>query len=318
MNRSRFEQDAAEFALDTDTAAVGDLAVGQTIRAPITLFAIPKAFHGHTAIIQRNAIKSWCQLSPCIEVVLIGDEEGVAETAGEFGISHLPHVERNSLGTPLVNSAFDSARAVSESPVLVYCNCDVILLKEFPAAIEQLMESELDQFVAFGRRTDLKIECELDFSSPENEARLRAWIAEEGRVSSLVCKDYFIFTRDLFQGVPRFAVGRGNWDNWIIARARDLNIPVVNVSDRVPVIHQDHGYRQTSQLDRFNCYVSGKEAQENQRLAQGRNLIKGSSATWVLTEAGPQKKPFAGLYPDFWGDSVRFLTLVINLLTNRR
>jgi hypothetical protein len=319
MNRPRFEDyDAAMAGTNTGPSEAPGSKVGRTTRAPITLFAIPKAFHGHLAIIQRNAIKSWCRLAPAIDVILVGDDEGVAEIAAEFGLLHIPQVERNELGTPLINSAFDLARAASESPVLVYCNSDVILLKEFPAAIEQLMDSELDQFVAFGRRTDLKIEHDLDFDAPDSESRLRRWLAEEGRRSSVVCKEFFVFTRDLFQGLPRFAVGRGNWDSWMVARARDLDIPVVSFSERVPVIHQDHGYRQTSQLDRLNCYVFGREAQENQRLARGRNLIRGSSATWVLTEAGPRKKPFAGLNPDFWCDSSRFLTLVMDLLTNRR
>ncbi len=319
MNRPRLENyDAANLAVDASTTPVLPLAVKRKICAPITLFAIPKAFHGHSAIIQRNAIKSWCQLAPAIEVILVGDDDGVAETAEEFGLLHIPQVERNELGTPLVSSAFDSARTASESPVLVYCNCDVILLKEFPAAIQQLMDSELDQFVAFGRRTDLRIEHELDFDSPDNESRLRQQMLDEGRLSSVVCKEFFVFTRDLFQGVPRFAVGRGNWDNWMVARAHDLNVPVVSVSERVPAIHQEHGYGQTSQLDRLNCYVFGREALQNQRLAGGRNLIRGSSATWTLTHAGLQKRPFSSLYLDFWSDSIRFLTLVLDLLTNRR
>ena len=210
------------------------------------------------------------------------------------------------------------ARAASESPVLVYCNCDVILLKEFPAAIAQLMDSALGKFVAFGRRTDLKIDHELDFNSPDNESQLRDRLAVEGRWSSVVCKEYFAFSRDLFQGIPQFAVGRGNWDNWLVARARELNVPVVSISARVPAIHQEHGYSQTSQLNRLNSYVLGREAKENQRLARGRNLIRGSSATWDLTETGPQKKRFAGLCTDFWADSIRFLTLLMDLLSNRR
>jgi len=50
----------------------------------ITLFSAPKPYTDpHIATIQRNAIKSWTLLSD-VEVLLIGDEKGVAEVADEL------------------------------------------------------------------------------------------------------------------------------------------------------------------------------------------------------------------------------------------
>ena len=47
----------------------------------ITLFSAPKPFtNPHIAMIQRNAIKSWTLL-PDVEVILLGEEEGLAEAA---------------------------------------------------------------------------------------------------------------------------------------------------------------------------------------------------------------------------------------------
>jgi hypothetical protein len=89
----------------------------------LTLFTAPKPFtNPHIAMIQRNAILSWKQLgatgtgssttgnpdpnratagypSGRVEVVLIGEEEGLAAAAAELGVTHLPHVRCNSLGT---------------------------------------------------------------------------------------------------------------------------------------------------------------------------------------------------------------------------
>ena len=49
--------------------------------AVLTLFTVPKPFRGHVGDIQRNAIESWRALRPSVQVVLVGDEDGVAEAA---------------------------------------------------------------------------------------------------------------------------------------------------------------------------------------------------------------------------------------------
>ena len=64
----------------------------------ITLFSAPKPFtNPHIAMIQRNAIKSWTLL-PDVEVILLGEEEGLAEAAQELGVKHMPHVASNRNG----------------------------------------------------------------------------------------------------------------------------------------------------------------------------------------------------------------------------
>ena len=61
----------------------------------ITFFSAPKPFTDpHIATIQRNAIKSWTLL-PDVEVILLGEETGLAEAARELGVKHIPNVERN-------------------------------------------------------------------------------------------------------------------------------------------------------------------------------------------------------------------------------
>jgi hypothetical protein len=57
----------------------------------ITLFSAPKPFtNPHIAMIQRNAIKSWTLL-PDVEVILLGEEEGLAEAAHELGCKAYRH-----------------------------------------------------------------------------------------------------------------------------------------------------------------------------------------------------------------------------------
>ena len=45
----------------------------------LTVFSCPKSFLGPIRLIQRNAIQSWLNLGPEVEVVLMGDDEGTSE-----------------------------------------------------------------------------------------------------------------------------------------------------------------------------------------------------------------------------------------------
>src|SRR4030095_11175209 len=97
----------------------------------ITLFSAPKPFtNPHIALIQRNAVKSWTLL-PDVEVILIGEETGLAEAARELGVKHIPNVARNESGTPLISSMFQLARENSHSDLLCIINADMILMSDF-------------------------------------------------------------------------------------------------------------------------------------------------------------------------------------------
>ena len=83
----------------------------------ITFFTAPKPFQGHIDIIQRNAIESWLRLRPQCEVILFGDEEGIAEVARELKVRHIPEVARNEYGTPLISSLFEKAQEIARYDV---------------------------------------------------------------------------------------------------------------------------------------------------------------------------------------------------------
>ncbi|NBC18953.1 MAG: hypothetical protein GVY18_16755, partial [Bacteroidetes bacterium] len=52
----------------------------------LTLFTIPKPFAGHIGVIQRNALESWRRLDSDVEIILCGDDAGVAKTADALGV----------------------------------------------------------------------------------------------------------------------------------------------------------------------------------------------------------------------------------------
>ena len=127
----------------------------------LTIFTIPKPFVGHNCIIQRNAIKSWLQLKNLCEIMLFGDDEGVPEAADELGVKHVPNIERNEFGTPLLSSAFRSAQKLAKNDILMYSNADVIFFPDMIKAVKQINDER--SFLVCGRRWDLDVTEEIDF-----------------------------------------------------------------------------------------------------------------------------------------------------------
>ena len=130
----------------------------------ITLFSAPKPFTDpHIATIQRNAGRSWTLL-PDVDVILLGEETGLAEAARELGVRHIPHVERNANGTPLISSMIELARENSSSDLLCIINADMILMSDFLEAANRTKMLR-ERFVLLSQRWDLDMTMPIDFSS---------------------------------------------------------------------------------------------------------------------------------------------------------
>lgn len=237
--------------------------------AEITIFTAPKPFtNPHIALIQRNAIESWTHLGPEVEVLVIGDEEGIAEACAEWKVRHLPDVQRNSSGTPLVSSIFQMAREASSSPVLVYVNADVIFFPQMVETIKAVARQE-KEFLLVGQRWDLDLRESIDFSGNWNEW-LNQKIASRGRLHPRGGSDYFVFPRDCFSDMPAFAIGRAGWDNWMFYKARYEGWKLVDATKDIRIVHQDHDY---SHLPNGKPHYRLPETDENVRLAGGKRTI---------------------------------------------
>jgi hypothetical protein len=235
----------------------------------ITIFTAPKPFtNPHISLIQRNAILSWLNLGDEVNVVMIGDEPGMAEFASEAGVLHLPQVARNPLGTPLVSSIFAMARQISISPLLAYSNADILLTPQFVNIASQVY-CQVKEFLIVGQRYDLILQHALDFNLGW-DIRLLADIQSRGRLHPPAGSDYFIFPRTCFVDLPNFAIGRAGWDNWMIYYARTQHIPVVDATSSITAIHQDHDY---SHLPNGQPHYRLPESSENLRLAGGQRTV---------------------------------------------
>ncbi|MFC2028979.1 hypothetical protein ACFLTX_03525 [Chloroflexota bacterium] len=236
----------------------------------LTIFSSPKPFNDpHIAAIQRNAIRSWCQLGEQVEVILIGDEQGMAETAREFGLTHIPGVACNDQGTPLVSSIFSLARENGSSPILAYINADILTLSDFLSMAQRMLELA-SEFILVGQRWDLDILVELEFSS-DWEKNLRQSILERGKLHPPAGSDYFVFPRTCYQELPDFAIGRAGWDNWMIYQARKQGWLAVDATRSITIAHQQHDY---SHLPGGKPHYKLPETNENIRLAGGREITR--------------------------------------------
>lgn len=254
----------------------------------LTIFACPKPFTDpHIAIIQRNAITSWTLLRPRPEIILFGDEPGVAEICEQLGLTHVPEVERNEYGTPLLNDIFEKAQRLASYDVLCYANADIILIGDFIRAVQRVTMWR-DRFLMVGRRWDVDITKPLSFEQPDWEKQVRSLALNTNRPRSDAWIDYFVFARSLLLEMPGFAIGRLVWDNWLVWRARSLKIPVVDVSSVVIAVHQNHDYSHHPEGEKGVWY--GEEAKRNYDLAGGWNhFCTIADATHRLTVKGIER-----------------------------
>ena len=231
----------------------------------ITLFSAPKPFiDPHINTIQRNAIQSWLQLAPDVEVLLIGDEVGMAEVAAEFGVKHLPQVACNDEGTPLISSIFALARQNSSSPLLAFVNGDILLMPDF-VQMAKRAQQQVDHFLLVGQRYDLDVSEPLVFG-PQFARQLRVDAIARGRLHPPGGSDYFIYPREVFTDIPEFAVGRAGWDNWMLYHAYSQPWPLVDATRSITIVHQNHDY---AHLPGGEVHYDLEETQVNVRLAGG-------------------------------------------------
>jgi hypothetical protein len=236
----------------------------------VTLFAIPKAFRGHTGVIQRNAIGSWARLGRGSRVVLFGDEEGTAEVARESRVDHVPEVARNEFGTPLVSALFHEAGKLAVHDGLCYVNSDVILLGDFLPAIERV-RIRTRRFLMVGECSNLDLRTPVPFGDPSWQAQILRQASGSAVRRGSWYIDYFVFSRDLYDELPPFAVGRAGFDNWLVWKARTLGATVVDASRVVTAVHQQHDYSHVRGGREWS--YNGPEAVRNLRLAGGRKHL---------------------------------------------
>lgn len=229
----------------------------------VCIFGIPKPSNAVMDKIQENAVYSWICVSS--GVILCGnDGVGLSERMN----TDWTCVQTNEYGTPLVNDAFKKACEMSSDEYLMYSNCDMVYVHNLNLVATRVNELFSD-FLVVGRRIDVA-----GVPSPVNDSkwwedRVVEIANESGKLHIWSGIDYFLFNRELIEklDIPPFAVGRVAWDNWMIGRAKQLGIPVIDATSSILAVHQNHSYDHVT--GGHDWVRNGPEARENRRLAAG-------------------------------------------------
>lgn len=250
----------------------------------ITIVTSPKPFVGNQAIMQLNAIRSWLALQRACEIILIGDDEGTANVAAEFGIKHVPDVVCSESGLPLIDSFLEIAQSVATFDIIAWISTDIILMDDFIPAIQSISEPS---FLISAQRWDLDVKEKIDFTQSDWEVQLRTRLDESGELHPPTAGDLLVFSRGLWENIPPFIIGRAIYDNWLFYRARSQGVPVIDATPVITIVHQNHDYSSSGWAWKKPEAAKHPEFLKNLELAGGyKNVFTLQDANWVLTPKG--------------------------------
>lgn len=207
----------------------------------VTIFSIPMGFDDWRCVNakrQENSIGSWTRLLPRPEIILCGNERGIKDLADKYSCIHIPDIEYNASGTPIVSSVFDKAQNLSTYELMCYVNTDIILLPEFLKSLA-IVSEKFPQFLMVGQRWNLPISGHMRWDADWQD-QLRKRLQTLGSLHSVAGLDYFAFRRGLYRNLPPYVVGRYSWDNGLMLHAHHQGVPVVDATYDAVVVHHDH------------------------------------------------------------------------------
>ncbi len=216
----------------------------------LRLVSCPKSFVGSADEIQRRAIESWKGVSN--DIVLAGPAPDIETVPPELGVRVREVPGRSGISPlPLFSDLMEAIDRDTDHELVGYLNADILLpreLGEFRKADRALYYRSArlpDRFLLTGRRWDLAEGRNYrgDFRAASFADFLREQHGDGGvSLHDEAAMDFFVFPRHLFRGIGPLIVGRGAYDNALLAFCLRNRIPVIDLSRTLPVLHQFHGH----------------------------------------------------------------------------
>jgi hypothetical protein len=262
----------------------------------VTFLASPKGWAGLALCQQETAVRNWLSFGQGVEVILYGDAPGTREACARLGVCHVPDVAATPEGVPLFGAIAAHAAEHARHDRQVYLNGDILLRREILAVWDRV---PWPRALLIGQRIDLAEGEAAMPDAPQN----REWLHARAEAGHLALhppggSDYFGFPRGLWQGLPDVVIGRGGYDNALVAFCLTRRIPVVDCSLAVLALHQfhDYGHLQGGVQEVFE----GADARSNLNASGGFRGLSLEDASWYLDERGLHRN---------WarGDYLRFL-----------
>jgi hypothetical protein len=198
----------------------------------LTLFTTARPFRGRTALIQRNALRSWTLLHRDVQIILFGDADGSQEVAWELGIHFEAHPQVTASGAVRMDYMFATAHRRARYRTLCYVPCDTLLLRDFCDALNRV-EALYYEFLMVGRACSMNLEAVRHFGDPDWRGKLR----ERGELTDhRFCADrpaYVAFSRGAYLAdLPALAIDSPLCTRWLLWKA------LVDASEMVLAVRQ--------------------------------------------------------------------------------
>ena len=259
-------------------------------RPIITMFTTFKLSSAKLSIVRRT-LHNWASLRPSLQPVLyITNEQhaGSGEILNEarvlgWQVYRVPLVAHNT-SLPVLKNMFRHVFNVSQTKFYGFANGDILFTNEL---IETLLYLDVSiqwkRFLISSRRTNVD-EKILPNRSSDMKTLLR--IGKRGTLFLPNSADLFITTSSSYPWhlVHPFVVGRVGYDNWLLAQALIWKIPVVDITNTAPSLHQtdEEGNRAG-----FSSILSSEERNRNlqfvpnwRKLSLGRITCAPYSTRW--------------------------------------
>lgn len=207
----------------------------------ITFLSSPKPFVGIDGDNQIKAVTSWVNIDPHVEVIIYGKAKNAGEVCHMLGARYVPEIESSPSGLPYFNAIAEHARTTGKYDIQIYLNCDILLSKKVLSALKLVT---FDKFLVIGQRIDLAQNVSIKVDRNQWTQSLTT-LAASGKATlhGPTGKDYFIFPRGLWKGLPSLIIGRGGYDSALMAFCLRKNIPIIDATFIIPAFHLAHKYK---------------------------------------------------------------------------
>ena len=236
----------------------------------MTILTSPKAFDAQFGPIQERSISSWKKIHPEVDIILFGESPGAAECAERWGLRHVRQIESSASGVPLFNAIVGYAEENGKFARQVYLNADILLPPWFGDVTNP---AGLPEYLIAGQRIDL---TEGTIFEPEATGWMRRLEALNGdgkaSLHMLSGSDYFVFPAGLWRDLPPLVIGRGGYDNALLAYCLRRGIPVIDGTLAIPAVHQWHDYSHVESKAKEVFF--GEDAKANTR---NHNIVHGAA-----------------------------------------
>lgn len=244
----------------------------------ITFLASPKPFKGAAYNNQINAIRSWLNVHPNVEIILFGNSPGCAEASLSLGVKNVPAIASSPSGVPYFEAIVSYAQKHALYDIQIYLNSDIVVDSHILNALKLVSFSK---FLILGQRIDLPDGAVIPPEKDSWDAYLKALVQNGAILHTPPGMDYFIFPRGLWVGLEPLVIGRAGYDNALVSFCLKKDIPIIDATYAIPALHQYHDYSHVAGKEKE--VLNGEDARRNSDIHGVEHSAPNTAdATWQI------------------------------------